>query len=70
MFGLYLSEVCDCLSEMQHYSQVGKHLDYIHKKMVADAHRVKWDVGDWTDESDQMILIMQSLIDNNGKVSI
>ncbi|XP_064605521.1 ADP-ribosylarginine hydrolase Tri1-like isoform X2 [Liolophura sinensis] len=54
----------------RHYSQVGKHLDYIHKKMVADAHRVKWDVGDWTDESDQMILIMQSLIDNNGKVNM
>ena len=33
-----------------------------------DRHRGKFDTGDWTDDSDQMILILLSLIDNKGKV--
>lgn len=33
-----------------------------------DSHRRKWETGDWTDDSDQMILILQSLLDNKGKV--
>ena len=35
-----------------------------------DFHRSRWDTGDWTDDSDQMILILLSLLDNNGKVSL
>ena len=30
---------------------------------VADNHRSRWQVGDWTDDSDQMILIMQTVSD-------
>ena len=33
-----------------------------------DMHRDRFETGDWTDDSDQMILILQSLIENNGKV--
>ena len=33
-----------------------------------DRHRRNWAIGDWTDDSDQMILIMQSLIDKKGQV--
>ena len=33
-----------------------------------DSHRWRWETGDWTDDSDQMILILQSLLDNKGKV--
>lgn len=35
-----------------------------------DSHRRKYNIGDWTDDSDQMILILLSLLHNNGKVSI
>ena len=35
-----------------------------------DFHRSRWETGDWTDDSDQMILILLSLLDNNGKVSL
>ena len=33
-----------------------------------DFHRDRWETGDWTDDSDQMILILLSLLDNKGKV--
>ena len=35
-----------------------------------DWHRRKYDFGDWTDDSDQMMLILLSLIDNNGEVTV
>ncbi|CAD5116266.1 DgyrCDS5173 [Dimorphilus gyrociliatus] len=38
-------------------------LRYKHK--IPDKHRRRWDEGDWTDDSDQMICIMQSLSQNN-----
>ncbi|KAL3868576.1 hypothetical protein ACJMK2_041377 [Sinanodonta woodiana] len=41
-------------------------IEYKHK--VDDKHRGRWAEGDWTNESDQMFLIMQSLIDNNGEI--
>ncbi|XP_077985141.1 uncharacterized protein LOC144439775 isoform X2 [Glandiceps talaboti] len=31
-------------------------------------HQSRWKTGDWTDDSDQMILILQSLLENEGKV--
>lgn len=37
---------------------------------VPDMHRSRWKNGDWTDDTDQMILIMISIIENNGKVSV
>ena len=43
-------------------------LEYSMKNI--DRHRNKFETGDWTDDSDQMILILQSLIENNGKVII
>ncbi|CAH1265719.1 Hypp3232 [Branchiostoma lanceolatum] len=36
---------------------------------VSDRHRNSWKTGDWTDDSDQMILIMQALTHTGGKVS-
>ncbi|XP_031561264.1 uncharacterized protein LOC116297216 [Actinia tenebrosa] len=35
-----------------------------------DFHRSRWQVGDWTDDSDQMILILRTLLDKNGKADI
>ena len=52
----------------QHYKkQVDKHgLEYNLK--IVDIHRARWEDGDWTDDSDQMVLIMQSILDKNGEV--
>lgn len=47
-------------------SQNRIHLEYEMKNN--DSHRWRWETGDWTDDSDQMILILQSLLDNKGKV--
>ena len=44
------------------------HLEFKHK--VFDMHRGRWEVGDWTDDSDQMILIMDSICDNDGQVGV
>ena len=44
------------------------HLEYDMKH--PDFHRSRWETGDWTDDSDQMILILQSLLDNEGKVGL
>ena len=33
-----------------------------------DYHRSRWETGDWTDDSDQMILILLTLLDNHGQV--
>lgn len=41
-------------------------LEYSMKRR--DWHRRKYDFGDWTDDSDQMMLILLSLIDNNGEM--
>ena len=53
---------------LQYYGKVCKSLKFKHKSLCADIHRERWQEGDWTDDSDQMILILQSLLDNNGKV--
>lgn len=45
-----------------------KKLEYEHK--IDDGHRSRWKTGDWTDDSDQMILIMDSILDCNGEVWI
>eukprot|EP01132_Coremiostelium_polycephalum_P005400 gene5400-6735_t len=34
---------------------------------VKTSHSCRWVKGDWTDESDQMILVMESLVESNGK---
>ena len=43
-------------------------LEYNQKKL--DSHRCNWENGDWTDDSDQMILILRTLVQNKGEVSI
>ncbi|XP_066923644.1 ADP-ribosylarginine hydrolase Tri1-like isoform X2 [Clytia hemisphaerica] len=44
-----------------------KELEYEMK--VPDFHRERWKTGDWTDDTDQMILIILSIIDQQGEVS-
>ncbi|XP_022104915.1 uncharacterized protein LOC110986914 isoform X2 [Acanthaster planci] len=49
----------------------GKHLEYPMKEIAAAKffHQMVFPEADWTDDSDQMILILQSLMDNNGKAN-
>ncbi|XP_071082757.1 ADP-ribosyl-[dinitrogen reductase] glycohydrolase-like [Haliotis cracherodii] len=52
----------------EEYGEVRKQLELEHKHLWPDVHRTRWEEGDWTDDTDQMILILQSLIDNDGQV--
>ena len=45
-----------------------QNLEYSRK--VYDRHRCNWEEGDWTDDSDQMILILRTLVQNRGEVSM
>ncbi|XP_064606280.1 uncharacterized protein LOC135471129 isoform X2 [Liolophura sinensis] len=54
-------------AEAQETYGKGNNLAYTDK--IPDMHRMRWKVGDWTDDSDQMILIMQSTVDNRGKAA-
>ena len=50
----------------QYYGSKKGALEFEQK--VPDFHRSRWENGDWTDDTDQMILIMQSLIEKEGNV--
>lgn len=64
--GLLTEFMTKAEAEKYYRSKVAEGLEYTDK--VPDMHRARWEVGDWTDDSDQMLAIMQSVIDNNGKV--
>ena len=53
---------------LQVYGSVSSKLELVHRKLRQDAHRSCWELYDWTDESDQMILLLQSLVAHNGQV--
>lgn len=36
------------------------------ENFVADGHRANWQSGDWTDDTDQMVLIMDNLVKHKG----
>jgi hypothetical protein len=50
------------------YSKCRGKLEYKHR--VEDRHRSRWVEGDWTDDSDQMLLILESLVEHNGQVCV
>ncbi|ESO99422.1 hypothetical protein LOTGIDRAFT_158508 [Lottia gigantea] len=50
------------------YGSVASKLELVHKKLIDDAHRRKWKVNDWTEESDHMIILIQSLVQNCGDI--
>ncbi|KAL4226883.1 hypothetical protein ACF0H5_014861 [Mactra antiquata] len=60
--GLKKSEV------KRHFKEVYERLEFLHKKCLPDAHRRKWCEADWTDETDQMLLIFKSIIVKKGLV--
>ena len=42
-------------------------LEYDQK--ISDDHRDNWQTGDWTDDSDQMLLILRTFLRNDGQVN-
>ncbi|KAK0063312.1 ADP-ribosyl-[dinitrogen reductase] glycohydrolase [Biomphalaria pfeifferi] len=52
----------------KYYGSKPKTLEYSQK--VPDFHRSRWSEGDWTDDSDHMILILQSLLYCKGQVNV
>lgn len=74
VYGQCIGDAIGLLSEFltkeetkESYEAVSDSLEYCHKSLVSDLHRARWKEGDWTDDTDQMILIMRSLVDTNGK---
>ena len=71
---LFLSQIYGNYFEKTRFQKVYETLT--HPKMpnleydmkYKDFHRERFDTGDWTDDSDQMILILLSLVENSGKV--
>ena len=39
-------------------------------QIIQDAHRCRWEKGDWTDDSDMMLCIANALADNEGNVDL
>ncbi|XP_035675986.1 uncharacterized protein LOC118415448 [Branchiostoma floridae] len=70
VYGQCIGDAVGLLTEFMTRTQAAQvypqPLEY-HMK-VPDGHRDNWTVGDWTDDSDQMILIMQTLANSKGKV--
>ncbi|CAG5126729.1 unnamed protein product [Candidula unifasciata] len=52
------------------YGSVSKQLELVHKKLVQDTTRKKWALCDWTEESDMMLIVLESLIYRKGKIDL
>ncbi|KAH9488680.1 hypothetical protein Btru_042156 [Bulinus truncatus] len=52
----------------KYYGRRPKKLEYSQK--IPDFHRSRWQEGDWTDDSDHMIVIIQSLLFCRGQVTV
>ncbi|KAL8559171.1 hypothetical protein ACOMHN_048418 [Nucella lapillus] len=73
IYGHCIGDAIGLLTEFMEKSEAkaaykGKDLEY--KMKVHDPHRKRWAIGDWTDDSDQMVLILLSLVHNGGQVKV
>lgn len=41
-----------------------------YKEIIQDDHRCRWKIGDWTDDTDMMMCIAESILENQGKVNL
>ncbi|RUS80309.1 hypothetical protein EGW08_011947 [Elysia chlorotica] len=64
----HLTETLSKEQAQRVYGSVGKELELPHKKLLDDSVRRKWDVSDWTEESDLMLIIIESLIYTRGQI--
>ncbi|VDI78871.1 Hypothetical predicted protein, partial [Mytilus galloprovincialis] len=72
IYGQCIGDAIGLLTEFMTFAQASEHygkyerLEYAMK--INDGHRRRWETGDWTDDSDQMILLLECLIEDNGDV--
>ncbi|GAB1599439.1 uncharacterized protein LOC115215915 [Argonauta hians] len=52
----------------KNYSCVSDELELVCKRMVEDRHREQWKAGDWTDDTDMLIVLMKCLAENMGQI--
>lgn len=72
LFGLALGDAaglaCEFLSGAQAREFYGPHADFSPgREVFPDEHRVMWVAGDWTDDTDQAVLMLQSLLQSGGR---
>ncbi|XP_078321020.1 adenylosuccinate lyase-like [Crassostrea virginica] len=53
----------------QYFGHLKSCLEFEHKSLVDNPHQNRWNEGDWSDDSDQALLILISLIDNKGELN-
>ncbi|XP_070193003.1 ADP-ribosyl-[dinitrogen reductase] glycohydrolase-like [Littorina saxatilis] len=73
IYGQCIGDAIGLLTEFLTKSEAKKNykqksLEYGMK--IPDFHRSRWQVGDWTDDSDQMLLILLSLLDQRGETDV
>ncbi|KAL3868581.1 hypothetical protein ACJMK2_041382 [Sinanodonta woodiana] len=56
------------MSKEEARKNYGMYADLSFSCKIHDRHRDAWETGDWTDDSDHMLLIMRSLFSKHGKV--
>uniref|UniRef100_A0A0B7BD36 ADP-ribosylglycohydrolase n=1 Tax=Arion vulgaris TaxID=1028688 RepID=A0A0B7BD36_9EUPU len=61
-----LTEFMSKKEAKKYYGNKPRNLEYSQK--VPDFHRSRWAEGDWTDDSDHMFVILQSILYNKGEV--
>mmetsp|Transcript_83941 Transcript_83941/g.203586 ORF Transcript_83941/g.203586 Transcript_83941/m.203586 type:complete len:400 (+) Transcript_83941:201-1400(+) len=51
-----------------HYGTKVRDGTYEYADMRMDMHRHRWAKGDWTDDSDQMLLLLRSMVQHDGEI--
>jgi ADP-ribosylglycohydrolase len=75
VFGAALGDAVGLATEFLSRDQVkeyyGDGFEYAPKpaKIWPDTHRLMWLPGDWTDDTDQLVLVLQSLLHNGGRAN-
>ncbi|XP_059151119.1 uncharacterized protein YegU-like [Physella acuta] len=65
----HLTETLSKEQALKVYGAVSKELELVHKKLLNDSTRRKWAIGDWTEESDMMLIILESLLYCKGQIN-
>ncbi|XP_070558795.1 microtubule-associated protein 1B-like [Ptychodera flava] len=75
IYGNCVGDAIGLLTEFMSKEEANSWYGDLHELELKDKERVggqfhqsRWEIGDWTDDSDQMILILQSILDRNGQV--
>eukprot|EP00731_Ephydatia_muelleri_P020413 Em0013g140a len=58
----------ECMSKAEARGLYGEQGPGGYQRTYVDFHRSRWDEGDWTEDTDQMLVILQSVVDTGGKV--